>query len=817
MTSVWHGSLFDQPASPPAVDLTRTLEGLNPSQREAVQHDDGPMLVLAGAGSGKTRVLTTRIVRLIAERKIPASAILSVTFTNKAAGEMRERIARQLGEEPRGMWSGTFHSLGARLLRRIAPLVGRTPQYTIYDEDDSISLCKRVMKNRRVDPKEFAPRAILGAISDAKNALVSASEYATLARDPFTQMVSGIYTDLDEALQRSNAVSFDDLLVLPVRAMESNEALRHDLQQRFRYILVDEYQDTNRAQYRFIQLVGAAHRNVLVVGDDDQSIYGWRGADIRNILDFERDFPGAAVVRLEENYRSTPQILAVANSVIEGNTTRRGKTLRATRPSGETVMRVGALDERDEADFVADTIIDRTTRGGLERRECAILYRTNAQSRAFEDSFRRRSIPYRLVGAVRFYDRREIRDLMAYLKLIANPADNEAFRRAVATPRRGLGDATIAQLAADATEAGIPLLEAATRAEIVGNLRPAARTALHDFAELVSHFRAQATEAAVDELLRDLVDAIRYVDHLRAEGPEGLERIENVRELIAGAAEVVADEFGEVGLTPLDHFLQQATLVAGTDALDPSADAVTMMTMHNAKGLEFPLVFVTGLEDGLFPLARAAEDPAQLEEERRLFYVGVTRAERTLYLTHAEQRRRNGEFMACAPSRFLREITAGLVKRADTKRVLLEGRGRSAFGDDGDSGSRGGWGNTSGSGSSDSSRRRTAPGPYGSAGFSRNAPSGGGRADAGRSSARRIDPSNWSGRQEPEYAAEDESQDVPALRVGERVQHAKFGSGTIAEFSGSGRDAKVRIDFDDEEVGRKTLVIAQAKLERGWE
>ena len=815
MTSVWHGSLFDQPSAEPAVDLRHTLDGLNTAQREAVLHDDGPMLVLAGAGSGKTRVLTTRIVRLIAQRRIPASSILSVTFTNKAAGEMRERISRQLGHEPSGMWSGTFHSLGARLLRRIAPLVGRTAAFTIYDEDDSISLVKRVMERRRVDPKQFAPKAVLAAISDAKNALVSSTEYATLARDPFAQAVAGVYTDLDDALQRANAVSFDDLLVLPVRAMEQNESLRADLQQRFRYILVDEYQDTNRAQYRFIQLVGAAHRNVLVVGDDDQSIYGWRGADIRNILDFERDFPGAAIVRLEENYRSTPQILDVANAVIVGNTERRGKTLRPTRPAGETVMRVGALDERDEADFVADTIVDRTVRGGLARNECAILYRTNSQSRAFEDAFRRRSIPYRLVGAVRFYDRREIRDLMAYLKLVANPSDDEAFRRAVATPRRGLGDATIALLAESAQAERIPLFEAAGRVELIAGARPAARTAIAEFVALITRFRTLAADAAVDELLRALVDAIRYEDHLRAEGQEGLERIENVRELIAGAAEVVADDGGEVGLTPLDHFLQQATLVAGTDALDPSADAVTMMTMHNAKGLEFPLVFVTGLEDGLFPLARAAEDPSQLEEERRLFYVGVTRAERTLYLTHAEQRRRNGEFMASVPSRFLREIPVAMIKRAETKRVLVEGRGRSSLGRDSDDpGSSGGSWRTGGQ----SGLRRTAPGPYGSAGFGQNAYEGRSRIDAGRSGGKRIDPSTWSGgRQDDGFAPEDESQDAPELRVGEKVRHAKFGSGTIAEFTGSGRDAKVRIDFDDEEIGRKTLVIAQAKLERGWE
>ena len=820
MTSVWHGSLFDvpAPAPAPAAELQRTLDGLNPAQRAAVLHDEGPMLVVAGAGSGKTRVLTTRITRLIAQRQVPPADILSVTFTNKAAGEMRERIGRQLGEEPRGMWSGTFHSIGARLLRRMASLVGRTAAFTIYDEDDSLTLCKRVMERRRLDPKTLAPKAVLGAISDAKNALVGHSEYASLARDPFAQAVAGVYVDLDDALQRANAVSFDDLLVLPVRILEQHEHVRADLQRRFRYVLVDEYQDTNRAQYRFVQLIGAAHGNVMVVGDDDQSIYGWRGADIRNILDFERDFPGAAVVRLEENYRSTPQVLAVANAVIAGNTERRGKTLRATRPPGEPVMRVGTLDERDESDFVADTILDRIGRGGLARNECAVLYRTNAQSRAFEDSFRRRGIPYRLVGAVRFYDRREIRDLMAYLKLIANPADDEAFRRAVSVPKRGLGDTSVAQLAEIAREQRLPMLEAAARAELLTGMRPAAREGFAAFAGLIAQFRAKAVDAAVDELLRDLVEAIRYTDHLRAEGPEGLERIENVRELIAGAAEVVADDGGEVGLTPLDHFLQQATLVAGADALDPSADAVTMMTMHNAKGLEYPLVFVTGLEDGLFPLARAAEDPSQLEEERRLFYVGVTRAERTLFLTHAEQRRRNGEFMACVPSRFLGEIPKELVRRTETKRVLTEGRARvrEGFGDDSGArgGSSGGWRQSDGG----AARRRSAPGPYGSAGFGGNAFEGRSRVDAGRSSGRRVDPSSWrGGRADEPLAPEDESQDVPELRVGERVRHAKFGTGTIAEFTGAGRDAKVRIDFDDEEVGRKTLVIAQAKLERGWE
>jgi DNA helicase-2/ATP-dependent DNA helicase PcrA len=809
------GSLFDAATPPtarpftagaPAVNSEALRRGLNDAQREAVLHDDGPMLVLAGAGSGKTRVLTTRIARLIGERGVAAHEVLAVTFTNKAAGEMKDRITRFLGSEPKGMWCGTFHALGARLLRGVAPLVGREKNFTIYDESDTLSACKRVMDSRRMLPKQWNPNAILAAISDAKNALVSPAAYATMARDPFTQAVAGVYTDLEHALQRANAVTFDDLLVLPVRALEHDATVREHYQRRFRYVLVDEYQDTNAAQYRFVSLMGGGYRNVMVVGDDDQSIYGWRGADIRNILDFERDFPGAKIVRLEDNYRSTPNVLALANAVIEENTERRGKTLRATRPAGEAVTVIETLDERDEADTIADIITDRTARGVWSRKDCAVLYRTNAQSRAMEDSFRRRMIPYRLIGAVRFYDRREIRDLMAYLKLVANPADDEAFRRAVNVPKRGLGDVTLEQLAEQAAIHGVSLLEAAGNAIVLASLRPAARTALEEFAALVQRLRTQASDASVDELLRTLVDDIRYADHMRAEGPEGVERLENVREMIAGAAEVVADDGGEVGLTPLDHFLQKATLVTGADRLDPDADAVTMMTMHNAKGLEFPLVVVSGLEDGLFPLARAAEDPKQLEEERRLFYVGITRAEQKLYLTCAEQRRRNGELMYSMPSRFLRTISASLAERQKSVRVRAEGRnaqGVSRSGANDDS-----WGKSS----FNRSRGSGTTGSYGSANYV-----SGGRAGNdvpfGKASVQWTARKNTPSVPEPE----EESQDAPIYAVGARVQHAKFGSGTIAELTGSGRDAKVRIDFDDEEVGRKTLVVAQAKLERGWD
>jgi DNA helicase-2/ATP-dependent DNA helicase PcrA len=819
----WAGSLFDAVPPKPALDVDSLTRGLNAGQREAVMHDDGPALVLAGAGSGKTRVLTTRIARLIGDRGVAPHEVLAVTFTNKAAGEMKERIARFLGHEPKGMWCGTFHALGARLLRGAAPIVGREQNFTIYDEDDTLGAVKRVMERRRLSTTQFAPKAVWSAISSAKNALVGPAEYARTARDTFATAVAGVYTDLEQALQQANAVTFDDLLVLPVRALETDEHLRGHYQRRFRYILVDEYQDTNAAQYRFVQLMGGLYRNVMVVGDDDQSIYGWRGADIRNILDFERDFPGARIVRLEENYRSTPNVLALANAVIAENTERRGKTLRATRPAGEPVTIVEALDERDEADFIADTILTRLAKSDLSRRDCAVLYRTNAQSRAIEDAFRRRNIPYRLVGAVRFYDRREIRDLMAYLKLVANPADDEAFRRAVNVPKRGLGEATIALLAERAQAEGQSMLTMASRSDVLAEMRPAARTALGDFVGLVQRLRTAAVDAAVDELLRDLVEATRYAEHLRAEGPEGIERLENVREMIAGAAEVVADEGGEVGLTPLDHFLQSSTLVAGVDKLDPSADAVVCMTMHNAKGLEFPLVFVSGLEDGLFPLMRASEDPSQLEEERRLFYVGITRAEEKLYITSAEQRRRNGELMISMPSRFLKSILPSLAERGKTARAKAEGRG--AFGSSygggygGGYGSRrddDGWGKSSwGGGSRQGSGGAKRPaGNYGSAGYGS---AGGGSARDIPFGKAPVGGFSKPNRREEVPSPEDESQDAPSFRPGERVKHAKFGTGTIAELTGTGRDLKVRIDFDDEEIGRKTLVLAQAKLERGWD
>ncbi|MGQ0715115.1 MAG: ATP-dependent helicase [Gemmatimonadaceae bacterium] len=734
---------------------------LNPAQREAVEHFEGPLLVLAGAGSGKTRVLTARIARLIEHHGVAAEHILAVTFTNKAAGEMRSRVARLLGEAPAGMWAGTFHAIGARMLRREGPLVGRTAGFTIYDEDDSLGVIRRIMERQKISPKQWPARALRAAISDAKNALVLPAEYERLAMDPLSKAAAAVYHELERTLRESNAVDFDDLLVLPVRVLRENPTRLAAYRERFQFVLVDEYQDTNRAQYQFVTLLAGEHGNVCVVGDDDQSIYGWRGADIRNILDFEKDFPNARVVRLEENYRSMPPILAVANVVIAGNQARRGKTLRPTRTGGERVATVGALDERDEAEWIAEEIEARlAVEPDLTCRDVAILYRTNAQSRALEDALRRRGVPYRIIGAVRFYDRREIRDLMAYLKLIANPADDEAFARAVAVPRRGLGEATLDTLLGVARRADLTRLETARRDDLLGELRPGTRQALHEFAALIDRYRARAQEASVDEVLRELIEEIRYADHLRSEGPEGAERLENVRELVAGAAELVADEGGELGLTPLDHFLQRASLITDVDRDDESADAVWMMTLHNAKGLEFPVVFISGLEEGLFPLSRAHDEPHLLEEERRLFYVGITRAERKLYLVHARSRRRNGEMLPSLPSSFLTPIPREMLEERLT--IRLRATGRSALP------------------ATPSMRRPGTP--------VRRAP---------------MDDVDVSA-----------SQVAPRFVKGARVRHARFGSGTIAELAGVGRDTKVTIDFDDETIGRKRLVVAYAGLER---
>ncbi len=754
------------------------LARLNRAQREAVLHYEGPLLIIAGAGSGKTRVLTTRIARLIQHHGVEPSRILSVTFTNKAAGEMRDRIARLVETDLKQMWCGTFHAVGARMLRAHAPAVGRMANFTIYDEDDTLGIVKRVMDRVGISPKQWTPKSILGLISDAKNGLVTPAELQTAAVDPLTKAAAAVYIELEPALRAANAVTFDDLLVLPVQIFRENSGILEKYRSKFQFILVDEYQDTNRAQFQFIKLLGSAHGNVVVVGDDDQSIYGWRGADIRNILDFEKEFASARIVKLEENYRSTPSILDVANAAISANVSRRGKTLKATQPAGEKVTLYHTLDERDEADMVVDEMRSRQSKEGFGLRDFAILYRTNAQSRAIEDSLRKNTIPYRLVGGVRFYDRKEIRDLMSYLKLIANPSDNEAFRRAVSVPRRKLGETTIETLADLARKAGVPLLEAAGRDDLIGSMKSAPRAGLKEFATLIGGLRERAKEASVDDLLRELVDLIRYGDYLQADSPEtARDRSENVGALIDGAAEAVVDDGGEVGLTPLDHFLQKAMLVAQIDALDPNADAVSLMTLHNAKGLEYPVVFVTGLEDGLFPGINSMDDPERLEEERRLFYVGITRAERKLYLSHAETRRRNGQTMPSMRSRFLDDIPGLMLD--DRKTIKARSSGRSSY-------------------ARDSFAREP---DFGKSGWRTNTSRVQHEVPAWRSGTTR--------------AEMDVSMAQASYVPGERIRHKLFGGGRIAEVSGKGSDTKAVIEFDDAAVGTKTIKLAYTTLERG--
>lgn len=748
---------------------------LNPAQREAVEHGEGPLLVLAGAGSGKTRVLTSRIARIVETGMARADQVLAVTFTNKAAKEMRDRVSRHLGYEPKGMWLGTFHAIGARIVRANAALVGRTPSYTIYDQDDTLGVLKRLMDRHRVSTKAWAPRLVASAISEARNALVSPAEYETLALTPLAKAVVPLYKDWDSAFVAANAVSFDDLLWLPVALMQANGVVAERYQRQFAHLLVDEYQDTNRAQYELIKLLASSAQNVCAVGDDDQAIYGWRGADVRNILDFERDFPSARVVRLEENYRSVPQVLELANVVISENQGRRGKTLRATRPSGEQVSLIGAADDRDEAEAILEEVENRRGRGDITLGDVAILYRTNAQSRTFEEALRRHGLPYRLVGAVRFYDRREIKDLISWLRLIANPADVEAFTRAIAAPRRGVGEATVELLITAARDAGIPILDACVREDLLVGARPATKQSLNAFVNIVHRMQELAEDSSVDTLLAALVTTIGYIDSLKAE-PDADDRIENIGEMIRGAAEVVIDEGGEVGLRPLDRFLQQATLVAGVDQLGPDADVITMMTLHTAKGLEFPMVVIAGLEDGLFPLSRSFDDPDMLEEERRLFYVGITRAERTLILTWARSRRRNGELISSRLSSFVTPPAEKLLNVRQTARLRSTARVL---------GTQRGMGNVS-SWNDDS--------------FGADSPT-------------------WRPHPRREHALEVEeaSQDMPSFTKGERVTHKRFGGGVIEALTGNGRDAKVTVKFDDEEVGTKKLVVAFAGLERGFE
>lgn len=754
----------------PEVTATIHLDGLNPEQREATEHFEGPILVLAGAGSGKTRVLTARVCNLVYNHGVPASRILAVTFTNKAAGEMRERIARLLGKEPAGMWIGTFHALGARLLRRHADRLGWDRTFSIFDADQSLRLVKSVQESVGVDPKRWSPKGVRNEISNAKNLLIDPDTFARENEgsfDLFVRNVAKIFPEYQKALERQNAFDFDDLLAKPVELFETHPDILERYREQFSFALVDEYQDTNRAQFRFVELLAGTHHNLMVVGDDDQSIYGWRGADIRNILDFEESFPTAKIVRLEQNYRSTQTILDAANQVIAENIKRKGKTLRTDRSGGELISIVESFDEGDEARWIVDEIETRMREtAGLTYSSVAVLYRTNAQARALEDGFRRQGVPYQVVGSVRFYERREIQDVLAYLRLISNPRDAIAFARVVNYPRRGVGLTTQEHLVRWAAEQDISLLEAALRADFIPGIRAAGARGLVRFAELIQRFSVRATRASVGELLEELIEDLDLVRHLYEEGPDGEDRARNVAELIAGAVDFVAADIKSVAeedidtFTELDLFLQQVALVADVDRLDPDADTVTLMTLHNAKGLEFPLVFIAGVEEGLFPLGRAYDDPDSLEEERRLFYVGITRAEDKLWISWTRQRRRAGDFTYNTLSSFVEAIPETLLESRRTKRL--------------------------------SAVAQSTP-----------------------HRSRRAYQSHTDDFEDDEPDVEvGMNQDTPRFVKGERVVHQTFGSGSVVEISGFGRDLKVTVNFD--EVGTKKLLLRYAALEKDW-
>jgi DNA helicase-2/ATP-dependent DNA helicase PcrA len=650
---------------------------LNPTQREAVAATEGPVLVVAGAGSGKTRVLTYRIAHLIRDLGVPPDAILAITFTNKAADEMRARVARLVGRATRTMWVSTFHSACVRILRRESPRLGYRSGFSIYDEDDSVRLITLCVKDLDLDPKRFPPKAIKAAISKAKNELVDYESFASAGDGFYHEQVADVYRLYQQRLLEHSAMDFDDLLMITVELLGAFPDVLAQYQARFRYILVDEYQDTNRAQYVLVRRLSEQHRNLCVVGDGDQSIYRWRGADIRNINDFEKDFPDARVVVLDQNYRSTDTILDAANSVISNNPRRTPKNLWSDRGTGELIIRFEGEDEHDEAGFVADEI-ERLTDKGFNLADVAVFYRTNAQSRVIEDVLVRRGVPYVVVGSVKFYERKEIKDALAYLRALVNPNDAVALKRIINEPKRGIGDTSVAHLDRFSQDRKIGFGEGLRRAGEIPSLTGRAQRQILELAGMLDMMAMKADTggigAAVDSVLHDT----GYLAALEAERTiEALGRIENLRELGSVAAEFESSNEGAVingaewdslsNLDRLELFLETVSLQSDVDEMQEGAGAVTLMTLHNAKGLEYPAVFVVGMEDGVFPHMRSIGDPEEMEEERRLAYVGITRAQDRLYLTSAWHRMLFGGTNYNPPSRFLKEIPVALVQKAEKR------------------------------------------------------------------------------------------------------------------------------------------------------
>lgn len=633
--------------------------GLNPQQAEAVINTEGPMLIMAGAGSGKTKVLTCRVANLL-QKGVRPYRILAITFTNKAAAEMRERVNNMSGPAAKDVWLFTFHAFCARFLRmEIDKLPGYGGNFAIYDTSDSQNLIKQILKEMNLDDKRFQPSGILLRISNAKNALQDAAAFARQAGDFYEQKVADIYSRYEQKLQLNNALDFDDLLMLSIKLLQENKEVREKYQDRFDYLLVDEYQDTNHAQYLLTKFLAAKHRNICVVGDADQSIYGWRGADIQNILDFEKDYPDAKVIKLEQNYRSTQIILDAANAVIENNTGRKPKNLWTENKSGADIIYFQAVDERDEARFVIEQLQNLQRTENKKLGDMAILYRTNTQSRIFEEMLIKSGISYNMVGGLKFYERKEIKDIIAYLRVIFNPADSLSLLRIINVPKRGIGDASLAKIQAYAAANNVSLFEAVSNAAAIDGLSSRFVSKLDDLAGIIFELMNLASEAPVEDLIDRVLRDTGYLEELENERtPQAQSRIDNLHELISVAQEFAASEEEN----NLENFLAHVALVSDIDDTELGEDAITLMTLHSSKGLEFPIVFLVGMEEGLFPHARTLMDETEIEEERRLCYVGITRAKEKLFLSSTKMRTIYGNTVTYPPSRFLQEIPARLVK-----------------------------------------------------------------------------------------------------------------------------------------------------------
>lgn len=648
------------------------FDTLNDRQCEAVKHTEGPLLITAGAGSGKTKVLTCRIAHLL-ELGVAPYRILAITFTNKAAKEMKERVTNLVGAQADSIWLSTFHSFCAKLLRfEVDGFHGYTRNFTIYDSSDQLVLVKDCLKKLNLDDKQFMPRSVLGTISSAKNVLMDAKAFAAKASDFYEQKVADVYALYQEKLRENNAVDFDDLLFLAVRLLQEKEDVREKYQSRFQYILVDEYQDTNHAQYALTKILAARWRNICVVGDADQSIYAWRGADIRNIIDFTHDYPDAASIKLEQNYRSTKTILKAANAVIDNNESRPKKTLWTENPTGNKIIHYQAQTEHDEADYIAGVIYNRHEISHEPYGDMAILFRTNAQSRVLEEKLMRYAIPYTMVGGTKFYDRKEIKDILAYLRLLYNPEDSLSLTRIINVPKRSIGATTLEHVAAYAEEQGISLFEALSSTEELP-VTKRAKTSLENFAAMIFDLLNDIEGKDVLSLIETVIKETGYGEMLDKEAehdPQGESRKENVGEFLS----VAKDYMDSNPEGSLQDFLENVALVSDVDDFESSDSKVTLMTLHAAKGLEFPVVFLVGLDEGLFPHSRTLMDPSQVEEERRLAYVGITRAERQLYVTNAVTRTMYGRISAYMPSRFLEEIPPQLMEDYHRKSAMPQSR-----------------------------------------------------------------------------------------------------------------------------------------------